>query len=115
MGSPHAQRMRFKALDILHQRHEDANLNARSLASALGISRRQLDRLFHGRRPVSVVLLELRLLTSAHRLLADASDTVAEVAFQSGFKDVNTFRTHFGETFAMTPSQFRRRHGAVGR
>lgn len=109
--SAYEQMMRDKAIRMVHRDHEDPDLSSSALATSLGISRRQVDRFFEGGASVSRVMLEFRLLTAAHRLLMHAGHTVLEVAVESGFGDVNTFRAHFREAFGVTPSEFRREHG----
>lgn len=87
-------------------------LNAQSvpeLASTLGMSDRHLRRALmreHGTTPARLALAQrLRMATD---LLADASRSITDVAFASGFGSVRRFNAAFREQFGMPPTAWRR-------
>lgn len=113
MKSAYEHLMRSKVVSIVQRNHEDPGMSSPSIARHLGISRRQLDRFFQGGASATALMLEFRLLSAASRLLSDIDSPVLDVALDSGFNDVNTFRSHFQQAFGMTPTKFRRRYSTT--
>lgn len=86
-----------------------APLKITALAARLGISSRQLDRLFHdalGERP-SRAYRRLRL-RYAMWLLQNTRRSITEVGLESGFVDSAHFSRHFKQLFSTTPSKVAR-------
>jgi len=57
-------------------------------------------------------LLSVRMRRAAVRLAA-TSESVASIAFDSGFGDLSTFNHRFRQLFGMSPVAYRRRRGTV--
>jgi transcriptional regulator GlxA family with amidase domain len=90
-------------------------LSTRALADAIGISPRQMERLFvreFGSSP-SRFYLELRL-RHAQRLLLQSTDSVLDIALKCGFANASHFGKHYREVFSRTPAAFRRGHRGGG-
>jgi AraC family transcriptional regulator, regulatory protein of adaptative response / DNA-3-methyladenine glycosylase II len=80
-----------------------------SLAGHLGITGRQLRRLFNqhlGATPVAVA--QTRRIHLAKQLLHDTDLSMAEVAFAAGFGSVRRFNETFQTLFRQTPASLRR-------
>ena len=85
------------------------------LAAHLGISSRQLRRLFKqhlGATPVAVA--QTRRIHLAKQLLHDTNLSMAEVAFAAGFGSVRRFNETFQTLFRQTPASLRRSRGTAG-
>ncbi|MEL6925418.1 MAG: response regulator, partial [Bacteroidota bacterium] len=81
-------------------------LSVQALAEAMHLSRVQLFRKIKsltGQTP-TLFIRQIRLQT-ARQLLRDKSRTVAEVAYEVGFKDPAYFSRVYSETFGHAPSQ----------
>ncbi len=89
-------------------------LKISALAARLGVSSRQLERLFHssiGERPARAYRhLRLRY---AHWLLQNSRRSVTEVGLESGFADSAHFSRHFKQLFGITPSEAQRPRAAA--
>ncbi len=80
------------------------------LADELGISPRQLSRLFKlhlGASPLAVA--QTRRLHFAKQLIDETSLPMAEIAFAAGFGSLRRFNAVLKSTYKMTPLQLRRR------
>jgi transcriptional regulator GlxA family with amidase domain len=95
------------ALELMHN-NIDEPLTVDELASCVGISRRQLERLFcrHVKATPSRYSLELRL-TRARQLLQQTNKSLADIAVASGFVSISHFRRCFREFFEISPGRFR--------
>jgi transcriptional regulator GlxA family with amidase domain len=85
-------------------------LSTDEIAALVGISRRQLERLFKqylGSVP-SRYYLELRL-QRARRLLLDSSHSIVQVGLMCGFSSGAHFSTAYGALFGITPREERQR------
>src|SRR5262245_8413997 len=84
------------------------------LARRLGVSARQLHRLFAihlGASPTAVA--KTWRLNFARRLLCDTSLPMSRVAMSAGFRTVRRFNAEIREVYGRTPSELRRRPNAV--
>ncbi len=91
---------------LLMEQNMTAPLKITALAARLGISSRQLDRLFHdalSERP-SRAYRRLRL-RYAMWLLQNTRRSITEVALDAGFVDSAHFSRHFKQLFSITPSK----------
>ncbi|MDP2243703.1 GlxA family transcriptional regulator [Pseudomonas sp.] len=95
------------ALELMHN-NIDEPLTVDELANCVGISRRQLERLFcrHVNATPSRYNLELRL-TRARQLLQQTNKPLADIAVASGFVSISHFRRCFREFFEISPGRFR--------
>ena len=101
-------------LDAIRGLSSDCAYNATALAARLGISIRQLQRLFARQLGCSprAWLREDRKLT-AHRLLLRAA-TIKEVALALSFRQESHFSRDFRSRFGYTPSSLQKSGGAHG-
>jgi AraC family transcriptional regulator of adaptative response / DNA-3-methyladenine glycosylase II len=82
-----------------------------ALAARLGVSGRQLRRVFNehlGASPVAVA--QTRRLLFARRLIRDTRLSMTEVALASGYNSLRRFNSSFLEGLKMSPSDVRRTH-----
>lgn len=89
--------------------HIEEPVEIAGLARHVGLSRRQLERLF--RRYIGVTpaqfYLDLRV-TRAHALLNETNMSVAEIAAATGFASSSQLSLRFRKRFAKSPSAYRR-------
>ncbi|MEM7052414.1 MAG: helix-turn-helix domain-containing protein [Acidobacteriota bacterium] len=114
-------RRRFLAAELeRHLRDEglarDPELNLGRLATTLGTSQHHLSEVFNQElgKTFYQYLNELRLETIAASL-ADSSQRqrkVLDLAFDAGFQSKATFYRLFRQRYAVSPSEYRRRHSA---
>jgi AraC-like DNA-binding protein len=92
------------------KRLSDGNLTIHSLARLVGLSPKQIQRLFGATNfTFSEFLLEQRLLL-AHRQLSAAGargNKISAIAYDVGFGDLSYFNRSFRSRFGMTPSEWR--------
>ena len=79
------------------------------LARLCGCSARHFNRLFHKQFGVSARKWQAELrLTKAQQLLRDTDARIAQVAFDSGYRNLGLFNALFKKRFGTTPSSWRR-------
>ena len=79
------------------------------LADKLGITDRQMRRVFHEEFGVSPVeFSQTQRLLLAKQLLTDSAMPVTDVAFASGFKSLRRFNALLKERYRLTPTEFRK-------
>lgn len=94
--------------EALKQLAEACRYSSRELASFLGISQRQLQRIFRARLGCTPqAYLREERLQAAERLLHSAS-SVKEVAYALGFCQQSQFSRDFKERFGRRPSALQR-------
>lgn len=80
-----------------------------ALAAKLGITDRQMRRVFQDEFGVSPVeFSQTQRLLLAKQLLTDSAMPVTEVAYASGFKSLRRFNALLKERYRVTPTEFRR-------
>ncbi|KRG39341.1 DNA methylase [Stenotrophomonas pictorum JCM 9942] len=85
-----------------------------ALAAAMGLSARQLQRLFVARLGATPAQLHAtRRLLLAKQLLTETALPVTEVALAAGFNSLRRFNSAFLAGCGMPPGALRRQHGAV--
>lgn len=85
-----------------------------ALADAMGLSARQLQRLFVARLGATPAQLHTtRRLLLAKQLLTETALPVTQIALAAGFNSLRRFNSAFLEGCGMPPSALRKRHGAV--
>jgi len=112
-----ASQMRFASLQpklsealLLMETNLEEPLATDDVAHLVGISRRQLERLFKqylGNMP-SRYYLELRL-QRAKQLLLDSHHSIVQVGLMCGFSSGSHFATAYGALFGITPREERQR------
>lgn len=99
-----------KLIDSIHlmETHLEEPLSQVELAAAVGISRRQLERLFrrHMGRPPNRHYMQLRL-DRARKLLLQTDMTVVDVAMACGFVAASHFAKCYRQFYGQTPRQAR--------
>jgi AraC-like DNA-binding protein len=106
------------ALALIESRFSDPSLNASSVASAQGVSRRRLDQIFLNTLglPVSAQIWKRRLAQAASDLQCPAQPfrNVTEIAFSVGFQNVAHFTSAFKKRYHCTPREWRGLTGSDG-
>ncbi|MCE2481850.1 MAG: GlxA family transcriptional regulator [Alphaproteobacteria bacterium] len=99
-----------KLIDSIHlmEAHLEEPLAQGALAAAVGISRRQLERLFrrHVGRPPNRYYMQLRL-DRARKLLLQTDMAVVDVAMACGFVSASHFAKCYRRLYGVTPRQAR--------
>jgi transcriptional regulator GlxA family with amidase domain len=92
----------------LMRKNIDEPLTLVELAELSGVSRRQMERLFHSHLDSSPsrYYLELRL-THARRLLTQTNESITNVALASGFVSTSHFSNCYKDSFGISPSATR--------
>ncbi|MDN3524726.1 GlxA family transcriptional regulator [Halomonas sabkhae] len=103
----HAPQSLVDAVSLMESNIEEP-LTTHELAEHLGISRRQLERLFkkYLQAVPSRYYLNLRL-QKARRLLRDSDRPAGDIALQTGFSSAAHFSTAYRNHFGMTPREER--------
>ena len=85
------------------------------IAIQIGISKRQLERLFRRYMGITPAQLYLELrITRAHALLNETGLSIAEIAIATGFSATSQFSARFRKRFGKPPSAYRKAwHDAV--
>ena len=98
----------IKAISEMEKNTEEA-LSRDEIASRVGLSRRQLERLFRRYLSTSPARYYLKLrLNRARTLLTQTTMPVTEVAFASGFTSASHFSKCYRDMFGRTPRAERR-------
>lgn len=95
--------------EFVHSKIGDSHFNVELMAQGMFLSRRQLQRRVRsltGLTP-NQYLNELRLQTARRLLEAGPKNSIKEVAFQVGIRDVKYFSQQFKKRFGRLPSSYR--------
>ena len=98
-------------LDYIDRHADDPELNAATLALKFHCSQRYVHKLFATTgRSVGEHINELRILACTRNLLDQAHQraTIAEIAFNAGFRDISHFNRLFKRSSGLAPREFRR-------
>ncbi len=99
---------RVKAALITMEQHIEASVSIEKLASMVGLSRRQLERVFLEKAGMSPAKAYTRVrLERARTLLTQTKTSMIEVALDSGFENASHFTRCFKRLYGQTPSQIR--------
>lgn len=98
----------YKAIQYMRQ-HFREPMSLESVSAALGISKRQLSRLFSDTIHIGFheYLLDLRT-EHAKKLLRDTQIPITDIAYQAGFESQRTFNRAFRDYHGMTPREYRK-------
>ena len=104
---------RIKSVLAYMENNLENPVSVAQLASYMGVSRRQMERIFELDLKLSPVAAYMRLrMQRASELLARTNRPLVEVAFDSGFDNSSHFTRRFRTMFGCTPTAFRRNaHG----
>lgn len=108
--NPDAQHRRWLRVEAyIEDRLGDAQLGLSTIARDLGLSPRQLQRVFADQGTTLTLYLQERRLLRAQRQLRGATGrlSITQLAFDSGFSDASYFGQVFRRRFGCTPSQVR--------
>lgn len=97
-------------LDHIDRYMTDSDLSAATLARRFHCSERYVHKLFSAtERSVGEHIGAKRIQLCARRLLDSArGNTIAEIAYAAGFRDISHFNYLFKRSFGMSPREFRR-------
>ncbi|MEL7526642.1 MAG: helix-turn-helix domain-containing protein [Pseudomonadota bacterium] len=103
-----------RALSLIDRHAMDPDFGPQQLAELLQVSPRTLQRQFGALgEPVGKRLLAVRLETARARLNAKCEgagrNTIADVAYESGFNDLSHFYRAFRDRFGMPPGDLRKK------
>ena len=100
----------LKTILSLMDTHIDEPLSAIQLADSVGLSRRQMERMFQKYMDTSPARYSLELrLNRAHQLLRQSNASVVNVSVACGFTSATHFSHCFKDYFGMSPSEARKR------
>jgi AraC family transcriptional regulator of adaptative response / DNA-3-methyladenine glycosylase II len=92
------------------EEHALSEAGLEELAAAVGVSERQLRRVFEAELGVSPIgLAQTQRLLMAKRLMTDTDLSLTDIAFASGFKSLRRFNALFLERYGASPRSLRRR------
>lgn len=95
---------------IIAARLQDPELSPVSLADRVGVSPRNIHLLFEGSGDTFTGYVTSRRIEACRAMLSDPTQStrsVADIAFELGFRSVSTFYRAFREAFATTPREIR--------
>ncbi|TPM40673.1 GlxA family transcriptional regulator [Mesorhizobium sp. B2-3-4] len=99
---------RLQAALIIMESHIENKISISKLAASVGLSRRQLERLFMEQTKSSPALVYKRVrLERAKQLLLETSTPMVDIAVEVGFENASHFSRAFREVFGLPPSKLR--------
>ena len=99
---------RIRAVLIMMEQHIEGRLPIEDLAASVGLSRRQLERLFVGETKSSPALVYRRVrMERAKQLLIKTKASLIEVALEVGFENASHFARVFAQTYGQSPTKMR--------
>ena len=103
-----------KISDTLENNYHDESYNIFKLCVDMGISRTQLHRKLIALtgKSTSNLIRHFRI-SKAKELLINSDFTIAEIAYQIGYKNPNYFSKSFIKEIGLTPSHFRAKNHPV--
>ncbi|SEI18529.1 transcriptional regulator FeaR [Pseudomonas asplenii] len=108
--------LRVQAERMLRAQLASPRLNPAWLAEQMGISSRQLYRLFEG-EPVCRYIQRLRVEKAAHALgdPARSRSSITDIAFECGYQDAAHFSRVFRQQYQQSPRDYRRLRAETAR
>ncbi len=105
---------RIRAVLIMMEQHVEGTLPIEELASSVGLSRRQLERLFMNETKSSPALVYRRVrMERAKQLLTKTKAPLIEVALEVGFENASHFSRAFSQAFGQSPTKLRAALAAI--
>ncbi|AZO34151.1 MAG: helix-turn-helix domain-containing protein [Mesorhizobium sp.] len=99
---------RLKAVLIIMESHIENTIPISKLAASVGLSRRQLERLFMKKTKISPALAYKKVrLERARRLVMQTRVPLVEIAVEVGFENLSHFSRLFREAYGQPPSKLR--------
>ena len=98
-----------KVVDYIQQ-HLDTNHSADQLSAVAGLSKFHFHRMFSAIAGITAIKLIqlLRLRRASYDLAFSRNKSITDIAFETGFENAESFSRAFKNTFAQTPSEFRK-------
>jgi transcriptional regulator GlxA family with amidase domain len=101
---------RLRAVMIMMENNIEKIISIAKLAAYVGLSRRQLERLFMKETNNSPAIMYKRIrLDQAKRLLMQTKAPIIEIAVEVGFENASHFSRLFRQIYGKPPSEFRAR------
>lgn len=99
---------RIQAVLIAMERHLEGTMSIEDLAAAVGLSRRQLERLFESKLKMSPARVYKRVrMDRAKTLLQQTKAPLIEIAVEIGFESASHFTKVFKSIYGETPARMR--------
>lgn len=99
---------RITAALIVMERNIEHPTTIPALAESVGLSRRQLERLFMDKIGISPAIAYKKVrLDRAKRLLVQTRAPLIDIAIETGFENASHFSKLFRDTYGLTPSDLR--------
>jgi transcriptional regulator GlxA family with amidase domain len=99
---------RLNAALIIMEQHTENTISIPELAASVGLSRRQLERLFMEETRMSPALAYRKFrLERAKHLLTQTNASLIEIALEVGFESAGHFSRIFAKAYGQTPSRLR--------
>ncbi len=107
--TPQDKKLATKALRIIEKHMDDPKFDANVFASEMGMSISTLNRKLKtiSDQPPAKFIRSIRL-QRAVQLLADQEKTISEIATETGFDQIRSFRNCFQAEFGVSPSEYRK-------
>jgi len=108
VASSHTEKLFERVQQIIERNFTDPNFGAAEVALEAGISSRYLQKLFASRGSTCSRYIESRRLERAFKLLKrrieqNGGPSIAEIAFASGYHNINYFYSRFRQRFGRAP------------
>ncbi|RYC20170.1 GlxA family transcriptional regulator [Ciceribacter ferrooxidans] len=104
----HVSDPRVAAVLIIMEQHIEAGIPIEKLAAQVGLSRRQLERVFQEKAKMSPAMAFRRLrMERARQILLASEKPIIEVALDVGFASTSHFTREFRRTYDRTPAEVR--------
>ncbi|MDO9415991.1 GlxA family transcriptional regulator [Pararhizobium sp.] len=99
---------RIKATLIMMEQHIEGTVTITDLAASVGLSRRQLERIFLEETKCSPALVYRRVrLERAKDLILKTRAPLIEIALETGFENASHFSRAFSQAFGQSPTKLR--------
>ncbi len=99
---------RLKAALLIMEQHTEDVISIQQLADAVGISRRQLERLFMEKAKTSPAHIYKQIrLERAKRLVANTKAPLIDIAMEVGFESASHFSKVFRRIYGQSPTKLR--------
>ena len=102
------------AQEYIKAHHTDMEFSVENVCSAVGYSRRQLDRLFQKHMGITLYeYINAVLLSESAAKLVDSDNTVIDVALDYHYQSHEGYTRSFAKRFSITPSEYRKHKIAI--
>lgn len=102
------------AQEYIKTHHTDLDFRIENVCSAVGYSRRQLDRLFQKHMGITLFeYINAVLLSESAAKLVDSNHAVIDVAFDYHYQSHEGYTRSFAKRFSVTPREYRKNQIAI--